>query len=169
MITEVQDIYNPVIWTYKNIDDVKIKGVDFMLRAKLKYNLSISTSYSYTDSKDQSRSQQLIGVSKNSAIIILNYNYKKENYSANINIRAKFIDAQSFEEMDEVTGNTEIKYFDPHTLWKITLTQQIYKGFDFTLSVDNIFNYSEPQNITTLNPGRSLIAGINIYFHKIQI
>jgi outer membrane receptor for ferrienterochelin and colicins len=64
MITEVQDVENPVIWTYRNINDVIISGIDLSIKTKLKFGFSASCSYSFTDSEDTSVGQQLIGTNK---------------------------------------------------------------------------------------------------------
>ena len=42
MITEVQDLIDPRIWVYENINSVRVLGIDFSLRAKLKYGFSLN-------------------------------------------------------------------------------------------------------------------------------
>lgn len=168
MITEVQDIENPVIWTYKNINDVIISGIDFSFRAKIKHGFSITAGYSYTDSEDTSIGQQLIGSSKNSAVLILGHKSNIKNYKLTVNLQSKYIDKMSYEEMDDITGDVKTEYFKAHSMWKITTTHTLFEGICITLGVDNIFNYTEIQNITSINPGRSFFMGANIYFHKLN-
>lgn len=169
MITEVQDVDNPIIWTYENINNVIVSGIDFSLRAKLNYGLSITTGYSYTDSEDTSRGQQLLGASKNSGFMTLGNSFQVKKYKMSINLQSKYIDKMSYEEMDDISGKLTTKYFKAHSMWKITTTHTFFNGIIITVGIDNIFNYTEIQNITSLNPGRNFFIGANINFHKLNI
>lgn len=169
MITEVQDIENPIIWTYKNINNVIVSGIDFSFRAKFNYGLSLTTGYSYTDSEDKSRGQQLLGASKNSGVMSLAHSFQVKKYKLNTNLQTKFIDKISYEEMDDISGELTTKYFKSHSMWKLTTTHTFINGIRITIGIDNIFNYKELQNITSLNPGRSFFIGANINFQELNI
>jgi outer membrane receptor for ferrienterochelin and colicin len=104
---------------------------------------------------------------KNSALLTLAYKNIFKKYKLVVNLQSRFIDEIFYEEMDDITGELSLKTFEPHNLWKITTTHTIFNGVCFKLGVDNIFNYTEIQNITSINPGRSFFFGVDIHFDKL--
>lgn len=169
MITEVQDLVDPKIWVYENINSVQVNGIDFILRAKLKYGFSLNGSYSFTDSEDKTSGSQMLGTSKNNAGLMLQYNLTKKKYRLSVNLKANYYGETPFEEMDDITGDVTSELFKAHTIWKLTTTHKIFSGLFLTLGVDNLFNTLELENIMNLNPGRRFFTGLRIDIHKLNI
>lgn len=168
MITEVQDLTDPRIWVYENISSVKVMGVDFNLRAKLKYGFSINASYSYTDSEDKTSGEQMLGTSKNNGALMIQRNFIKDNYNLSLNLMANLYGEVPYEEMDDITGDVTPKLYAAHTIFKLTTIQKIYSGAYLTLGIDNIFNTVEFENVMNLNPGRRFFAGLRLDIHKLN-
>lgn len=157
MITEVQDLTDPRIWVYENISSVKVLGLDFNLRAKLKYGFSINASYSYTDSEDKTNGEQILGTSKNNGALMIQRNFTKNNYNLSLNLMANLYGEIPYEEMDDISGDVTSKLYNAHTIFKLTTIQKIYSGAYLTLGIDNIFNTVELENVMNLNPGRRFL------------
>lgn len=168
MITEVQDLVDPVIWVYDNKDNVIVNGIDFILRAKLIYGFSLNASYSYTDSEDKTSGSQMLGTSKNNAALMLQYNLNEKKYNLGVNLKADYYGETPGEEMDEITGEITSKLYGAHTIWKLTTTHKVYSGVILTLGVDNIFDTLQKDNILTLNPGRRFFIGLRLNIHQLN-
>jgi outer membrane receptor for ferrienterochelin and colicins len=169
MITEVQDLIDPTIWVYDNINTVQVNGIDFNLRARLKYGFLLNASYSFTDSEDKTSGSQMLGTSKNNAGFMIQHNLTKKRYRLSINLKANYYGEVPFQEMDDITGDVSSELFKAHTIWKLTTTHKIYSGIFLTLGIDNIFNTLELENIMNLNPGRRYFAGLRLDIHKLNI
>lgn len=168
MITEVQDLTDPKIWVYENINKVQVTGIDFNLRAKLKYGFSLNASYSYTDSEDKTSGSQMLGTSKNNAGLMIQHDWKRNKYNLTINLKANYYGKVPFEEMDDITGEVTSELFEAHTIWKLTTTHQIFSGIYIIAGIDNVFNSQELENILNLNPGRRFFAGLKLNIHKLN-
>jgi len=169
MITEVQDLVDPRIWVYNNINSVSVSGFDFNLRAKLKYGFSVNASYSYTDSEDKTSGSQMLGSSKNNAGLMIQHKFSREKYNLSVNLKAQYKGEVPFEEMDDITGDVNSKLYEAHTIWNLTTVQKIYSGIFLTLGVNNIFDTLEYENIMNLNPGRTYFAGLRINIHQLNL
>ncbi|MCK4921077.1 MAG: TonB-dependent receptor, partial [Bacteroidales bacterium] len=139
MITEVQDLVDPRIWVYNNINNVSVNGVDFNLRARLKYGFSVNASYSYTDSEDKTSGSQMLGTSKNNAGLMIQHKFSRKKYSLSTNLRASYKGEVPFEEMDDITGDITSKLYKAHTIWNLTTLHKIHSGIFLTIGVNNIF------------------------------
>jgi outer membrane receptor for ferrienterochelin and colicins len=168
MITEVQDLVDPRIWVYENINNVEVLGLDFNLRAKLKYGFSINGSYSFTDSEDVTSGNQMLGTSKNNGALMIQHRTVVDNYQLSVNLMTNFYGTIPYNEMDDFTGEVTSKLYDAHTIWKLTTTHKIYSGVTFTLGVDNIFNSYEIENVMNLNPGRRYFVGLRLNIHELN-
>lgn len=168
MITEVQDLTDPRIWVYENISSVKVLGLDFNLRAKLRYGFSINASYSYTDSEDETSGDQMLGTSKNNGALMIQRDFRKDNYNLSLNLMANLYGKVPYEEMDDFTGDVTSRLYAAHTIFKLTTIQKIYSGAYLTLGIDNIFNSVEFENVMNLNPGRRFFAGLRLDIHKLN-
>ena len=169
MITEVQDLVDPRIWVYNNINNVSVNGVDFNLRARLKYGFSVNASYSYTDSEDKTSGSQMLGTSKNNAGLMIQHKFSRKKYSLSTNLRASYKGEVPFEEMDDITGDITSKLYKAHTIWNLTTLHKIHSGIFLTIGVNNIFDTIEVGNIMNLNPGRRFFTGIRINIHELNL
>jgi outer membrane receptor for ferrienterochelin and colicin len=57
---------------------------------------------------------------------------------------------------------------EPYTLWKAVLTQRMNDMVDLTVGVDNIFDYTDSDGMSTLDPGRRIFAEISVH-HKFDL
>lgn len=169
MITEVQDLVDPKIWTYQNIKSVQVQGLDFIMRARIGYGFSVNASYTYTDSEDKTSGSQMLGTAKNNAAGMLNYELNKDAYRLGINLKANYSGAIPYEEMDEATGEVTAKLYAPHTIWNLTTTHHLLGGITITLGVNNLFNVYQLENVMNLNPGRRFFAGLRINIHQLKL
>ena len=168
MITEVQSLTDPRLWSYENINSVRVNGVDFVLRAKLNYGFSVNASYSYTNPTDKNTGKQLLNSSNNNAGLMVQYNYSKKRYNLGVNLKANYYGEVPYNEMDEISGETASKIHNDHLIWNLTTTHKVFSGVILTLGVHNIFDTYELNNIMNLFPGRRFFTGLRVNIHELK-
>jgi len=161
MIATVQDINNPNINKYKNVANACTQGVDLLWKIKIGAGFSFTGGYSFLDAKDKSTDLQLWGTSKHSGVLRFGYSYKSKNYSLALNIHNKMNGTKVFEKRNS-KGKIEKTERAGYALWKLTLSQIVFKNYNITLGIDNLFNYTDKVHFTVTTPGRRYFAYINI-------
>lgn len=167
MITEVQSLEDPKIWRYENIDSVMVNGLDIILRAQINNQLAVNCSYSFTDSEDKTSGSQMLGTSRNNAGLMLQYYFNRKNYNLGVNLKSNYFGEIPYQEMDDYTGEVTSKVYGSHFIWNLTTTHKIYKAYELSLGVHNLFNHYELENVMNLNPGRRFFVGLRINIHHL--
>lgn len=168
MITEVQSLEDPKIWRYENIDSVLVNGLDLILRAQINTHLAINCSYSFTDSEDKTSGSQMLGTSRNNAGLMLQYYFNRKNYNLGVNLKSNYFGEIPYQEMDDYTGEVTSKVYGNHFIWNLTTTHKIYKAYELSLGVHNLFNHYELENVMNLNPGRRFFVGLRVNIHHLS-
>lgn len=155
-----------------NIDDARSIGFDWHFSYSMFKQLSINGGYSYVDAKDLTQDIRLNGISEHSATWKTTWKKRWNKYKLSITLSGQYKSDRFYLEED----NDEMKksYADPYQLWKLTTNLSTYKykhyKIKLTAGVDNIFNYVDDRpygsHYGTLNPGRTIFAGITIDFSK---
>ncbi len=131
---------------YTNISNVKVAGIDANASMRLPCGFSARLSYAYTH--EHFRHDALVArtTRPHTATARVEYGKRlKKNYSFNVGLSGRFLSKVDAQEVTS-TGSgvydtfSDVTY-DAYTIWKLTLTQKIYKGISLILAADNIFNY----------------------------
>ncbi|MBN1183934.1 MAG: TonB-dependent receptor [Bacteroidales bacterium] len=162
LITEINEPVNSPVWTYQNVNKVRINGLETSINTKLPLGFSANCTYNYNDLIDNATNKQVWGSYTHSGIAGLNYQYKAKKYRLNTGIYGKFIGDLYYNEVDMITGEQYDYTIPAHSIWKFVTTQYIKPGIAVTLGVDNIFDIVKKEHIIWMNPGRRFFAGINL-------
>jgi len=168
MITEINDLNDTKVWTYMNVSDVRVKGMDVNFDLRLKFGFSIGGSYSFNETKDLTTNNQVWGINKHSGVVKAQYFYKRKNYQLNAGLFGKLFGETNYMWVDELTGKQTDRIMPAHSLWRLMLVHHIYSGIAVTTGIDNIFDYVQTDHITTINPGRRFLIGLSVDIHKFQ-
>ena len=170
MIVEVNDLNSIEDWHYMNIDKKTIvNGLELTLYAKLKYGLSLNGIYNYNRTGIDTTNLQVWGIYTHSAVFTIVHEYKRKKYRLTTSINCKYLGDLFYHRVDEVTAERSGEIIPGHTIWRLVTLQQFIPGINIKLGIDNIFNFSEKEYFTGINPGRRFFAGINIDIHKIKL
>lgn len=152
-----------------NIDDARNMGIDWHFSYSLFKQLSLNGGYSYVDAQNLTQNIRLNGISEHSATFKSTWTKRWNSYKLNITLAGVYKSDRFYLEEDEKKS-----YADPYQLWKITTNISTLKFRNYkiklTAGVDNIFNYVDDRpygsHYGTLNPGRTVFAGLSIDFSK---
>lgn len=84
----------------------------------------------------------------------------------NVALNGRFLSKVNTEEYTSNTSyeETEKVTYPAYTMWKLTLSQKVWKGVDMTLAVDNLFNYVPFRyyNNSPATKGTTFSAGLSL-------
>ncbi len=131
---------------YTNVSEVTVTGIDANASLRLPCGFQGRLSYVYTH--EHYRKSSLIARSTRPHALTARLEYGRSvsrYYGFDISLSGRFLSKVTAQ---EVTSSGEGVYdtltdatYDAYTIWKLTLSQKIWKGIRLTLAVDNIFNY----------------------------
>lgn len=151
---------------YTNISQVKIAGIDANASAKYPCGISARLSYAYTHEYIKRGEPYISATRPHTATARIEYDKKLKNYSFNIALNGRFLSEVNTEEYTSNTSyeQTEKVTYPSYMIWKLSLTQKIWKGINVTAAVDNLFNYvpSYYYNNSPSTPGTTVSAGISL-------
>ena len=174
------------VFSYFNIDKVVTQGLEVESRWIVSESIEISGGYQLLIAKDQ----QAVDAFKNGQVFAREtptssafqleeqdyfglYNrsrhmanfklfYKNTAWKANANIRGTF---RSKFGLIDTNGNSYLDRFDTfiegYSIWDIAINKSIAKNFELGLGVDNLLDFTDPQNISAI-PGRIIYGKINL-------
>lgn len=156
---------------YTNIDDITICGIDANASVKLSNGFGAKISYIYAYENIKKGQPQVAKTRPHSATARIEYGKSWKNYGFNLMLSGRFLSAVSADEYTSVTSydQTERVHYPAYTMWKLCLLQNIWKGIDFTMTVDNLFNYvpSYYYGSSPYTTGTTFSAGISIDIDKL--
>ncbi|MEI7595974.1 MAG: TonB-dependent receptor [Bacteroidota bacterium] len=154
-------------YTYKNISNAEISGIDLLARLKFLKKFSITSGYSFTYAIDKETNKMLSGVSKHSATLSIDYFKKWKSQVFGIACSGKIYGTKDFVNMTE-TGALYDDVFPTYTLWKTSIITKLLNDAIFlNLGIDNLYNYKTIGDIINTDPGRRFFISINISLDKL--
>lgn len=156
---------------YNNTDKMKIAGINLDTSAKYPCGFEIHLAYAYTHQSD--KYNQYVSIARpHSATARFNYGKDWKNYGFNVSLSGKVLSEITTQEYNSQTdpslGTYELKY-PAYTLWKLNVTQSFWKGFNLSMTVDNLFNY-KPSYYYFNSPyttGTTFLVGLSMDIDKI--
>lgn len=166
------------VFSYYNVAVVYTQGLDFNASYKLSENVSLSGGYQLLYAKDKETEQRfkdglvnrqieengtvvgfatldgndyfgLFNRSRHMANFKVFYRLPKWNIDANIRgtYRSKF-------GLFDTNGNTYLdrydEFVDAYSIWDIAFNKSIFKDYKIGIGIDNLFNFTDPQNISNI-------------------
>ena len=161
---------------YMNVSEALLKGVEGYFSVYLIKNLVTKIGYAYSDAIDKSTNLQLYGNSKHSGTFALTYKMPKVKYPFSISLNGRAssgrlyqlatteTDKDSGEEITTITKDES----SPYTIWKLIYNQDLQFSkkvkLQFQAGMNNIFNYTDSENLAVIDPGRRFFTGMKIIF-----
>jgi len=150
-----------------NIDDARTYGIDYQIRYKLSSHLSLNAGYSFVDARNLTQDIRLNGVSAHSANFKASWTKRWHSKSLNLNVSGVYKSDRFYLEED-----LKRSYAKAYQIWKFTANYKLRNikkiNLSITGGVDNLIDYVDDSpygsHYGTLNPGRTLFAGLKLNF-----
>lgn len=155
---------------YNNISRVNIAGVDANVAWKHACGFGSRLSYIYTHEHVRKGEPYTTSTRPHTATLRLDYGRSWNNYRFNIALHGRALSAVTVDEFTSLTdySETEKVRYPAYTMWRLNVTQGIWRGIDLTLAVDNLFNYV-PKYYYSNSPtttGTTMSVGLSVDVDK---
>lgn len=151
---------------YTNISNIDIAGAEANASVKYPCGLGARLSYAYTHEHIKKKEPVISQTRPHTATARLEYDKKWKNYAFNIALNGRFLSKVNTEEYTSNTSYEETQKvtYPSYMIWKLTLSQKIWKGMNLTLAVDNLFDYvpSHYYNNSPSTTGTTVSAGLSL-------
>lgn len=155
---------------YTNISQVKISGLDANASVRYPCGISARLSYAYTHEHIKKGEPYISTTRPHTATARVEYDRKWKNYAFNIALNGRYLSKVDTEQYTSNTSyeETEKVTYPAYTMWKLTLTQKVWKGISITAVVDNLFNYvpSYYYNNSPATTGTTVSVGMSLDVDK---
>ena len=159
---------------YTNMSPLQVRGVDVSVSTRLPFGLGARLAYTFTDEAIRAGEPLLSQTRPHSATARIEYGRSWKNYGFNVALSGRVLSAVTTEVYTSATNyeDTETQTYPAYTIWKLTVSQDIWRGIQLNVIVDNLFNYrpdyyysSTPSTVGT-TAAVSLSMNIEEFFNK---
>lgn len=155
---------------YTNINTVKIAGIDANAAAKYPCGITARLSYTYTKERIKKGEPLISQTRPHTATARIEYGKSWNSYGFNIALNGRFLSKLSTHEYTSNTSFEETREVScpAYSIWKLSFSQQAWKGVNLTVSVDNLFNYvpSYYYSNSPYTTGATFSAGVSLDIDK---
>lgn len=155
---------------YTNIGKLIISGLDANVAWRSPWGLGARASYIYTHEHVRKGEPYVSSTRPHTATIRIDYTKNWKNYGLMMAVNGRILSEVSVDEFTSMTSyeETERVNYPAYTMWKLNVTQSIWKGIDVIATVDNLFNYVPKYNYssTPSTTGISFSIGLSLDIDK---
>lgn len=128
---------------YTNMSRLQITGVDANAQGRYDWGLSWRLSYAYTYEHIKKGEPMLSSTRPHTATARIAYDKDWKNYGLSITVSGRYLSAVTTDVYTELTSYEETteQTYPAYTIWKLSISQRVWKGMNVTLGIDNLFNY----------------------------
>ncbi len=160
-------------FTYKNVDEAKLTGVDLSVQWNVLLSLSIRGGYAFVHAMDETKNQRLAGSSKHNATLnaVFKKNHlplisKKHHTSYSLTLSGRYMSPRVLKYITENNKEKEVMS-DDYYMVNFVYNQQFpihnhIKG-NLQFGINNLFDYVKA-GTTSANPGRTCFISLGVNF-----
>jgi outer membrane receptor for ferrienterochelin and colicins len=128
---------------YNNVSRINIAGVDANLAWRSSWGLGTRLSYNYTHEMVKSGEPYTSSTRPHTATARIDYSRNWKNYGFNVALNGRFLSRVTVDEYTSTTSyeETEKVTYPSYMIWKLNITQNVWKGVSVLVAIDNLFNY----------------------------
>lgn len=156
---------------YTNIGKMTISGIDANVSWRTPWGMGARASYVYTHEHVGKGEPYTASTRPHTATVRLDYSKTWKNYGLMIALNGRVLSKVAVDEYVSVTDYEETQrvVYPAYTMWKLNLTQSVWKGIDVIATIDNLFNYVPKYNYssTPSTTGISFAVGLSIDIDKL--
>lgn len=151
---------------YTNMGPMQVRGVDISVSTRMPFGLGARLAYTYTNEAIRSGDPLVSQTRPHSATARIDYSKSWKNYGFNIAISGRILSDVTTEVYTSATDyeETAMQTYPAYTIWKLTLSQDIWKGIHINVIIDNLFNYRPEYyyNCTPSTTGTTVAVGMSV-------
>lgn len=151
---------------YTNMSRLQVAGVDANASGRYPCGISWRLSYAYTHEHIRKGEPMLSSTRPHSATARLAYDRDWKDYGLSVALTGRWLSEMTADVYTELTSyeHTEKRTYPGYTIWKLSLSQRIWRGISITLAVDNLFGYRPDYyyNNSPITTGTSCYAGLSL-------
>lgn len=157
---------------YSNISQMNIAGVDVDVATKYPCGLGVRFSYAYTHVHIPTDEPYFSSTRPHTATAKVDYGKDWKNYGFDLTLSGRVLSQVTTDEYinysDPTAGTTSTTY-PAYTIWKLNVSQRVYKGIRVNVIVDNLFNYRPDHyyNSTPATTGTTVSVGLSLDVDKL--
>ncbi len=129
---------------YTNIADIQIFNLDATARVKFDCGLGVRVNYAYVKETVKKNQVDLTAARPHSLTWRVSYDHQfHEYYGLNVALSGRYLDAydsDAISSTDDLSQTTHVHY-EGYQIWKLQLSQRLWKGIQVNLAIDNLFDY----------------------------
>lgn len=156
---------------YTNIRKITVSGLDANVSWRSNTGLGARASYVYTHEHVRKGEPYTASTRPHTATLRLDYAKNWKNYGLMVALNGRVLSKVAVDEFVSASSydETERVEYPAYTMWKLNITQSIWKGIDVIATIDNLFNYVPKYNYssTPSTTGISFAIGLSIDIDKI--
>lgn len=128
---------------YTNMSRLQVAGVDANASGRYPSGISWRLSYAYTYEHIRKGEPMLSSTRPHTATARFAYDKDWKHYGLSVALSGRWLSKVTTDVYTELTSyeETERQTYPGYTIWKLSLTQRVWRGVNVTLAVDNLFNY----------------------------
>ncbi len=128
---------------YTNMSPLQVTGVDANASGRYPCGISWRLSYAYTHEHIKKGEPMLSSTRPHTATARISYDKDWKNYGLCVALSGRFLSKVTTDVYTEITSyeQTEKQTYPCYSIWKLTLSQRVWKGTNITFAVDNLLNY----------------------------
>ena len=155
---------------YTNMAKLRVAGAEANASARYACGISTRLSYAYTHEHIKKGEPLLSSTRPHAITAKVEYDKDWKHYGFNVSLNGRFLSKLDTDEYTSSTSyeDTEKVSYPGYTMWKLNVTQRVWKGINVSLIVDNLFNYV-PDYYYSNSPsttGTTISAGVSIDVDK---
>lgn len=139
---------------YTNMSRLQVAGVDANASGRYPSGISWRLSYAYTYEHIRKGEPMLSSTRPHTATARLAYDREWKNYGLSAALSGRWLSRVTTDVYTEISSyeKTEKQTYPGYTIWKLSLSQRVWRGVTVTLAVDNLFDY-RPDYYYSNSPG----------------
>jgi len=147
-------------YDFNQYGSVFSNSIDINLKYKFS-SISLDMSYSYTDMFDLESNKSVNGISLHSFNSHISKRMEKFNF--NINLFYRYVGDKIVESRDQNTFEFIDSPISDYGIWKLSISKNnLFKIINFSFGIDNLFDYINKNDPSSINPGRTYYMNIEI-------
>ena len=151
---------------YSNIGRVNIVGIDANVAWRTQWGLGTRLSYVFTHEHVKKGEPYTSSTRPHTATLRVDYSHQWKNYGLMVALSGRALSNVTVDEFTSLTSyeETERVKYPGYTMWKLNVTNSIWRGIDLIVTVDNLFNYVPKYNYssTPSTTGISFNVGLSM-------
>ena len=152
---------------YSNIAQMNISGLNADAAAKYPCGLGVRLSYAYTHVHIPKGEPYFSSTRPHTATAKIDYGKDWKNYGFDVTLSGRMLSRVTTDEYvdyENPDAGVNSTTYPAYTIWKLNLSQRVYRGIRVNATVDNLFNYRPDHyyNSTPATTGTTFSVGLSL-------